>query len=140
MHAGRRMQTATLLRNGEVLVAGGGDANNMCCVATAEVYNPRTRTWRETGTMIVPRAGHGALLLNNGGVLVVGGQTLTGGHYGSNTAEVYNPRNGTWTATTPMAFYRYGQAETLLRGGKVLITGGGDLTPTATAELFTFHG
>ncbi len=137
MHFGRRAHTATLLSNGKVLVAGGGDVNNVCCVAVAELYNPKTGTWSETGTMTDPRSFHSAALLKNGEVLVAGGQSLsTSNHYGSNTAELYNPRTGKWTATPNMHYYRFGQTETLLCDGKVLVAGGGDLTPSTTAELF----
>lgn len=138
MHFGRRAPTATLLNDGKVLVAGGADVNNVCCVATTEVYNSRTGTWSETGVMTDPRGFHTATLLKNGQVLVVGGQDVKSiGHYGSNTAEVYNPHTGKWTATPNMHFYRLGQTETLLCNGKVLVAGGGDLTPITSAELFT---
>jgi hypothetical protein len=45
--------TATLLNNGKVLVAGGGDASHNV-TATAELYNPATGTWTSTGSMTTP--------------------------------------------------------------------------------------
>jgi hypothetical protein len=70
-------------------------------------------------------------------VLVVGGQDVNSmGHYGSNTAEIYDLSTGKWTATPNMQYYRLGQTETLLPNGEVLVAGGGELTPGASAELF----
>src|SRR6516225_4993989 len=46
MATGRSGQTATLLPDGKVLVAGGGSA-------TAELYNPATGTFSKTGNMPV---------------------------------------------------------------------------------------
>lgn len=137
MNFARREFTATLLKNGQVLVAGGGDFNNMCCVAVAELYNPHTGTWSNTGTMIDPRSFHTATLLLDGRVLVEGGQDVNSmGHYGANTAELYSPATGQWTATPNLSMYRFGQSETLLQNGEVLVAGGGDFTPTPSAELF----
>src|SRR5690348_633151 len=70
----RAAHTATLLRNGKVLVAGGsstqvGDLNS------AEIYNPVTGRWSSTGSLATIRAGHTATLLRNGKVLIVGGTT-----------------------------------------------------------------
>lgn len=138
MHFAHRAPTATLLNDGRILVAGGADVNNVCCVLTAEVYNPRAQTWSDAGTMTDARGFHSAVRLKDGEVLALGGQDVKSiGHYGSNTAEIYNPHTGAWTATSNMHFYRLGQTETLLRDGSVLVTGGGDLTPTTSAEIFT---
>lgn len=41
MNVARASYTATLLSNGEVLVAGGGDVNGIA-LSSAELYNPTT--------------------------------------------------------------------------------------------------
>ena len=46
---GRDDHTATLLPNGQVLVAGGLDSNNF--LASAELYDPASGTWTETGSL-----------------------------------------------------------------------------------------
>jgi N-acetylneuraminic acid mutarotase len=115
MTAARSGQTATTLRNGEVLVAGGGNAS-------ADLYNPATRTFSATGPMPVSVAGATATLLPSGKVLVAGGRH--GGRQVA-SAELYNPATGTWSATGPMKRARSGQTATLLPDGQVLVAGGG---------------
>ena len=53
--------TATLLNNGEVLVAGG-DASG-AVLSSAELFNPSTDTFSPTGSMNTARTFHGAALL-----------------------------------------------------------------------------
>jgi TATA-box binding protein (TBP) (component of TFIID and TFIIIB) len=61
-----------LLPNGKVLVTGGPDANNYE-VATAEMFDPASRTFSAAGNMEVERTDHVAVLLTNGKVLITGG-------------------------------------------------------------------
>ena len=68
--------TATLLSNGQVLVAGGTNASVF--LSSAELYNPATGKWTITGSMTTARAEHSATLLPNGEVLVAGGTNTTG--------------------------------------------------------------
>ncbi|HEX8801663.1 MAG TPA: kelch repeat-containing protein, partial [Terriglobales bacterium] len=68
--------TATLLANGQVLVAGGEDSNNNLA-ASAELYNASTGKWTVTGSLETPRIDHTATLLANGEVLVAGGVSGT---------------------------------------------------------------
>ena len=69
----RYLHTATLLQNGQVLVAGGTGVG-FVSLASAELYDPGTRVWTATGSMATARSGHTATLLPNGQVLVVGGR------------------------------------------------------------------
>ena len=52
----RCAHTATLLPNGQVLVAGGNDDNGNS-LATAELYSPATGTWGATGSLNTARTG-----------------------------------------------------------------------------------
>jgi hypothetical protein len=54
------------------------------------------------------------------------------------SAELYDPRDGTWTATGDMTTARSGHTATLLPNGKVLVAGGHDSkgTEQASAELY----
>jgi Tol biopolymer transport system component len=116
--AGYAHFTATVLRDGKVLVAGG--ANGSGSLASAELYDPATGTWAATGSMITPRADHTATLLSDGRVLVAGGQP--GRPVAS--AELYDPATGTWTATGSMGTVRAEHTATLLTDGRVLVAGG----------------
>src|SRR6266513_7119 len=55
--------TATLLPNGKVLVAGGGDGS---ILASAELYDPASGTWSATGSLATARFGYTATLMTNG--------------------------------------------------------------------------
>src|SRR5205823_11552805 len=110
--------TATLLPNGNVLVAGGGDIDGIH--PSAELYDPASGTWSATGSLATPRSGHTATLLPNGKVLVAGG----GDGSILASAELYDPASGTWSATGRVATARFGYTATLLPNGKVLVAGG----------------
>jgi hypothetical protein len=68
----RSEHTATLLSNGQVLVAGGTDAANHQ-LSTAPLYDPASGTWTHTASLLAARTEHGAVLLPNGKVLVMAG-------------------------------------------------------------------
>jgi hypothetical protein len=68
----RYLHTATLLSNGQVLVAGGLDSN-IAASATAELYDPASGTWATTGSLSTGRYWHTATLLPDGDVLAAGG-------------------------------------------------------------------
>jgi len=88
-----------------------------------------------TGSMEFPRAGHTATLLQDGTVLIIGGENSTGSLA---TAEIFNPDTGMFTSTKgTMETARVGHTATLLTSGTVLVTGGNDTTGAlATAEIF----
>lgn len=99
--------------------------------------------WIVTGSMLEPRWGHTATLLNDGKVLVAGGYSRPGagnnqtGSSALATAEIYNPASGTWTATGSMHGIRSGHTATLLPNGQVLVTGNYWLNQRQTsAEIY----
>jgi N-acetylneuraminic acid mutarotase len=150
MTTNRYNHTATLLPNGKVLVVGGGngvfpDPNYL---SNAEVYDPITRGWVQTGKLITPRASHKATLLPNGKVLVTGG---VGFNYTNlsflylSSAELYDPATETWTVTGALGTGRENHTASLLPNGRVVVAGGynyntdsgGNLFgPLASAELY----
>ncbi|MCA1600810.1 MAG: hypothetical protein LC776_03875 [Acidobacteria bacterium] len=91
LNTARFSHTATLLRNGQVLVVGGYSGE--VSLNSSELYDPATGTWRPTGSFKTIRTGGPATLLPNGMVLVVG--------WNLNTliAELYDPALGTWNTT-----------------------------------------
>jgi hypothetical protein len=94
----------------------GGVTNRY--LPTVEIYNSKTGKWIETGEMTTPRYGHAALLLPNGNVFVVGGESGKGT---LSSAELYNSETGTWTVTTSMHNTHYGCKAKLNPDGTVLV-------------------
>jgi hypothetical protein len=91
LHTARQEYTAVLLGNGNVLVAGGTTVTanpNPAFLASAELYNPTTGVWSNTGSMKNARAGHTATLLANGLVLAAAGSNAVNE---LNSAELYTP-------------------------------------------------
>ena len=93
MTTARLWHTTTLLNNGNVLVAGGINTPTppALALASAELYNPATGTFTATGSMTDFRELHTATLLNNGNVLVAGGQEGVSGIAPVASAELYLP-------------------------------------------------
>jgi hypothetical protein len=137
LNTGRSAQTATLLPQGQVLVAGGNNAvNDGTFLSKAELYDDAMGSWTLTGTLNNARGSHTATLLPNGAVLVAGGTTSS--LSATSSAELYDPATGRWALTGPMNFTRRLHRATLLLNGKVLVCGGaasGSFS-SATAELY----
>jgi len=136
----RSGHTAVLLANGKVLLAGGVGIG-WTFLAETEVYDPASNTFTKTKNMSAARESHTATLLKDGNVLI------TGGHQGRrsaitiySSAEIYNPTNGTFTATANLTMKRHKHDATLLDDGTVLIVGGSDERDSrgayTTAEIY----
>jgi hypothetical protein len=145
MLVAREGQSATLLKDGRVLVAGGnGDdptgRDPIVADSSAELYDPSTGTFSITGSMTTPRSRHTATLLNDGRVLITGGWPGVA-EQSLDSAELYDPATGTFSPTGRMARPRSGQAAILLLDGRVLVSGGNPQDASASpwfavAELF----
>jgi len=93
-----------------------------------------------TGNLTTLRREDTVALLPNGKVLIAGGlnSNSVSTALPLNTAELYDPATGVFTATGSMATSRDLATATVLPNGKVLVVGGRDATGTtlATAELY----
>ncbi len=120
MITARENHTATLLKNGMVLIAGGDGLAGI--LASAEIYNPSARTFTATGKMTAARFRHTATLLPNGQVLIAGGEDSSGAALVS--AELYDPATGRFSPTGRLNTARESHTATLLNNGLVLIASG----------------
>ncbi|TMR01758.1 Kelch-like protein 17 [Actinomadura soli] len=133
---------AVVLKDGKkVLVAGGADAAS-AAVRQSAVYDLEQNTWAAPVLLGTARQLHALTLLPSGKVLVTGGRGAPGAPALA-TAELYDPVQGSWTATKhPMAAGRWGHSAVLLSNGQVLVAGGSTTRPGGTvmavrsAELF----
>ncbi len=131
----RAFHTATLLENGNILIAGGCDGAGIV-TNTCEIYDHATGTMSPTGSMNAPRIGHTATLLDDGRVFVAGGLSdfqnadtalATVLNTAQNTGEVYDPSTGLWTATSnTMSSVRSAHEAELLPDGRVFLISGID--------------
>ena len=122
MLSARDGHTATVLTNGKILAAGG--TNNGVALTSAELYNPTAGTWASTGSMNAARSHARAVQLSNGSVLVVGGCVNDCLSATTNSAEIYTPNAGSFSATGSMVQARSDFGVTLLANGQVLVAGG----------------
>lgn len=133
--------TATLLRNGRLLVVGGVKSAG-AGIAAADLFDPVSATWSSVAPMNVMRSSHTATRLADGRLLVAGGSTVssvaTKGYVNDDSAEIYDPVANTWTATPAMTAARSHHTATLLPDGTVLVYGGENLLYLvgATAEIY----
>jgi hypothetical protein len=125
----RLNHTASLLPDGKVLIAGGstGEFLKFSLLASAELYDPATKTFTSTGEMTMGRSGHAAILLMSGRVLIVGHYVgaYTMGRPTDPTAisaELYDPSTRTFMPAGNLV--GPGGGATLLASGKVLISPG----------------
>jgi hypothetical protein len=117
----RTFHSATRLPDGSVLVAGGltADAEGTIFHRSAEIFDPGTDTWSQTGDMAMLRAGHQGILLETGEVLITGGS-------GNRVAEIYDPVTGLFrTVEERMNEVRSLHGVVELPSGDIFITDGG---------------
>ncbi|MGW7171286.1 Kelch repeat-containing protein [Streptomyces xanthophaeus] len=130
LHQGRFSHSATALKDGRVLVAGGctaRDEHSLRTLRSAELYDPDSRRWTPVrAPMTDARFGHPAVRFEDGRVLLVGGALAVGrGSYAAlGHCELFHPGDATWTPTGTMATARKGHQATVLLDGGVLVTGG----------------
>jgi hypothetical protein len=134
--------TATRLPDGRVLIAGGWNQlrtglavsrndDGSPALATAEIFDPATETFRTVGSMIQARRDATATLLTDGRVLIAGGFPSAPTTDGSenpgdalDTAEVFDSATNTFSSVGAMTSTRGFHSATLLQDGTVLLAGG----------------
>jgi len=145
----------------EVLVSGGIISNAPPWLATNSVEgfappqdspDPKSNTWSYSTLIVIPRSRHQTVLLGDGNILVVGGQTNTPMPCPINEpcpADPYLSKSGifnltcnpspmcNWLETSEMAYPRADFVALALQNrSKVLVSGGKATVFPAHAELF----
>lgn len=132
--------STTLLANGRVLIAGGGQG-----ITTAELFDPASGTSNFTASLNQARQSHSAVRLLDGRVLLTGGEVWddTNARWQQvESNEIYDPQIAQFVATGSMHYPRIFAFANLLQDGKVLVSGGltvntdGSISFPLTAELF----
>ena len=157
MSVARSSHTATVLADGRVLVYGGltNAATLVSAANVAEIYNPYTNTW--SGPFAGPagsaaRYNHTATLLQNGKVLICGGQADADGTADFlSTCLLFDPSNPSgFSGATPISMLssssggRALHTATLIKDGRVFLAGGyshlagiaNPYTPLVTTEIY----
>ncbi len=131
--------TATLMRNGKVLLLGGDP-----CGDFVEIFDTNTSTFAAAGRLATSRFAPLVSMLVDGRVLIAGGW---GGQYttypdGSTSpwasltsTEIYDPLSGHFSTGPTMAVAHTHGTATLLSDGRVLVAGGGGFCSTNRAEV-----
>src|SRR5229473_3123906 len=125
LNTARGFSTATALIDGTVLIGGGwgvGSASPGGALSSAELYDPATSSFSQTGSLNVGRVRGTATLLNGGQVLIAGGEDSSGNFLAS--AELYDPTAATFALTGSLNTARGDHAATLMTNGTVLVEGG----------------
>lgn len=124
--------TSIMYAEGKILTAGGWIAGNNT-TSTNQAFtidlNQPTPQVAMTDAMTHARKFHNGVMLPNGEVLVIGGNT-SGQKFSDNGAvlatEIWNPQTGQWRVGASMATPRnYHSIALLLTDGRVLAAGGG---------------
>jgi len=152
MSQGRGFAPATRLADGRVLIAGGstheGSLLGNVQTDSAEIYDPANGRWTLTGAMITRRTAALAVTLDDGRVLVAGGNQYDLKGSGINlsvvdrealsTSEIWDASTNVWTSGGPMSEGRTAFMLVKLSSGAVLTAGGNGITGPArsSADLF----
>jgi hypothetical protein len=135
MSGARTSHTATVLPDGRVLVAGGhrGRRASLRVLRSAELYDPAAGAFTATGALRARRHKHDAVTLADGRVLVIAGADERDDRGAYDTAEIYDPRRGTFAPTGALA-----QARHKLQGTSIALMGDAALVTAGAArpELF----
>lgn len=137
MPMSRAAHSASLLKDGRVLIAGG-------CVATgceegitntALLFNPKTDRFTSTSNLREARVGHREVPLLDGSILIIGGWARDGA---TASIEHFDPTTGRFSVHGQLLDARDGFSATPLLDGTILIAGGyaGTMQRKASAEIY----
>ena len=150
----RTLHTQTTLTDSRgktlILVVGGYDDGNPDLILnSAQLYDPDTKTWRDTAPLTLPRYGHAASLLPDGSVMVYGGIAPDGS---PTDTEIYSLADESWTPGPTMGTpHGFGFSDVgidatsedtslpLHQGGIFVAGGAGEQGFNDSMEVFSFE-
>jgi hypothetical protein len=123
------MAVVTLDGKERVIVAGGQTQSALSTsappLATAEIYAPETDTWTTAGFLKIARTQMASVVLTDGRLAIVGGQTLASGSGKQvDSTEIYDVALDSWISGPKMNTTRTSMGVALLSDNKVLVAGG----------------
>jgi N-acetylneuraminic acid mutarotase len=118
----RQGASAILLSNGNVLVAGGSAASSP--FKSAIIFDATTNSWSLVSSQMQTEHYLNAAIvaLNDGRVLIAGGQTLGGESVSK--IDIFDPATNTFSAGPELSQPRQGLTAHVLADGKVVLIGG----------------
>lgn len=125
---------AIKLLDGRVLIFG----NQVNFSTTAEIFDPTTNSFTQTGSLNQGRGNTRAVLLNDGRVLIAGGLFHTTTYIALATCEIYDPVTGAFSTTGSLISPRKDHEMVLLADGRVMVLGGTNSshTPLSSTDIF----
>jgi len=156
----RTRHTATLLKDGKVLIAGGASCSAMgtctesqaASLGTYEVYNPATGTFPPAQSMPLgsDRFDHAAVLVASGHDGVAGDVRLFGGFQGSplgphvalDSTLLYSSGTWCWGTSLGLGYQRARATATLLPDGDIAVVGGttNESSPVSSLVVYDPEG
>lgn len=131
MHTEHWSTNLTKLSDGRAMTVTGNSS-----LPGTEVYDPTTQQWTQVGNVNVPRDQFNPVLLDDGRVLIAGGNTNPGPIVA--TSELFDPATGQWTLTGSLNSARTLHFLVKLVDGRVLAIGGSDPSnnPVMQSEIY----
>lgn len=142
----RAQHTATIVLNGLRIFFAGGEIDSVDgnATATTELLDFSVPALPVTvpgsPTMSIPKTNHTATLMDDGTVLIVGGDSLPlpATHQALDLVDSYDPASNSITAKATLNGSRYSHQALKLQDGRVLVVGGrfDDTTITSSCEIY----
>lgn len=120
LHTARARHTSTRMDDNSVVVVGGIDSANHK-LASVEIFDPKTRTWKDGPALNTARIQHSAVLLDDGRLMIAGGINQAGKPVSS--VEIYDPATNRWIESAPLLVPLRTLSATKLSNGDVLVIG-----------------